>query len=406
MATHVHGIALEDSIALAMTVWKDECEDEQKAMLSLPPPALMTQCNKPPVKFGQDPFMTTEPIHATSAQFHCRALSSHYEQLLKQTGTGPVYTTPKSDSNLSRPDWGMIWLKDKIELELAASPATEHNGFAKTKDRFALRVRTNLIEQVAKEVCPADPPRQVIPVNHLYKIQPLHKGIVFEQVVKWATALQWNIHLRPDVLSYSATLAACSRETQWQAAVQVIQDMSLMSIQNDAICRGAALRALSRCFRWRHALILATSSTATSQSRPLEVLEVIAACQGASKSGLQQLLPLRSRLLMLRPHVTLTGRCQGEGEAGALAQSLSDHGLLYKATLGLHMGIRAQLEGRDMARRGPLPAGLPSPLRLANLVAPAAQFLRTWLAFQLCLGGCRISSPGLWVSARRAAAAQ
>ncbi|CAL1138497.1 unnamed protein product [Cladocopium goreaui] len=212
--------------------------------------------------------------------------------------------------------------------------------------------------------------------------------------------------LRPDLFSYSATLAACSREMQWQAALQVMQDMSLMSIRSDAICRGAALRALSLCFRWRHALMLA-SSTSIRSRRPLEVLEVIAACQGATaQSGLQQLLPLRSRLLMLRPHVTLTGRCQGEGEAATLAQSLSDHGLLCKGALGLHMGIRAQLEGRNMARRGPLPAlpALPASPRLASS-APAAQFLRTWLAFHLCLGGRRISSPGLWVSGSRRAAA-
>eukprot|EP00435_Cladocopium_sp_Y103_P031495 s469_g8.t1 len=46
----------------------------------------------------------------------------------------------------------MIWLKDKIELELAASRATHHSGFARTKDSFALRVKISLVDQVAKEV--------------------------------------------------------------------------------------------------------------------------------------------------------------------------------------------------------------------------------------------------------------
>ena len=224
MATHEQKIDMEESIVLAVTVWKDECDEEnwKQACSSL-------------VKFAFSHFDATlqeatiqvwgrsfrdlkgksDPQTATSAQFHCRVLTSHCETILKQSGHGPVYITPKSDTNLSHPDWGMIWLKDKIELKLAASRATEHSGFARTKDRYALRVRTALLEQIAKEVRPADPPRQVIPVNLMFKIQPLPKGIVLDQVVKWASALKWNIRIIQK-LGHDAVLVGSSTAPQYE----------------------------------------------------------------------------------------------------------------------------------------------------------------------------------------------
>eukprot|EP00435_Cladocopium_sp_Y103_P037714 s365_g10.t1 len=204
MATHDHGIAMESSMVMAFTVWKDECKDEQWALASTSLVKFAFSCFDTPMKEAtiqvwgrsfRDHKGKTAPENACSAQFHCRLLSTYVEQILKESGKGPVYATPKSENSLSHPDWGMIWLRDKIELELAASRATQHSGFARTKDRFALRVKASLIEQVAKEVRPNDPPRQNIPVSHMFKIQPLPKGLLVDQLVKWAEALKWNIRV-------------------------------------------------------------------------------------------------------------------------------------------------------------------------------------------------------------------
>eukprot|EP00435_Cladocopium_sp_Y103_P024888 s3127_g6.t1 len=204
MATHEQKIDMEDSIVLAFTVWRDECKEEQwkdacKSLVKFAFACFDANMQEATIQVWGRSFRDlkgrVEPSQASSAQFHCRVLSSFCDQILKQSGSGPVYVTPKSESNLSHPDWGMIWLKDKIELELAASRATEHSGYARTKDRFALRVRTQLLEQISKEVRPSDPPKHVIPVNLMFKIQPLPKGIVLDQVVKWAEALDWKIRI-------------------------------------------------------------------------------------------------------------------------------------------------------------------------------------------------------------------
>eukprot|EP00435_Cladocopium_sp_Y103_P069494 s46_g33.t1 len=228
MATHEQKIDMEETIVLAVTVWKDECDDTQwksacQSLVKFAFSCFETNIQDATIQVWGRSFRDgkgrVDFAHAykdaTSAQFHCRVLSSQCDMIMKQSGLGPVYVTPKSENNLSHPSWGMIWLKDKIELKLAASRATEHSGFARTKDRFALRVKTTLLEQIAKEVRPADPPRQVIPVNLLFKIQPLPKGIVLDQVVKWASALKWDIRIIKK-LGHDAVLVGSGSAPQYE----------------------------------------------------------------------------------------------------------------------------------------------------------------------------------------------
>lgn len=119
-------IVTDDTMVLACTIWKDECTDQQWKLASdhLVKTAFQmidTVDTKGLVlqvwgRCFRDHQKRTEPINALSGQFHLRIFTRDVETFLKVSGVNAVYFTPKNESHLSHPKWGMIWLKDKVEV--------------------------------------------------------------------------------------------------------------------------------------------------------------------------------------------------------------------------------------------------------------------------------------------------
>ena len=202
-STHEHAIKTTDTIVFAMTLWKDECNEQQwngviqsmvKASFALVEGVDMQK--KVLQVWGRsfrDQTAKCDSSQAVSAQFHFRILKSDAADLLKTSGCGPYYFTPKSDLQMSHPDWGLIWLSNKMEATIAAQRATQHAGLARSKNKCALRVPTNLIDQIAKEVRPQNPPKGFVPIKYMWKIEPIPLGVNGEQIAEWAENAGWKI---------------------------------------------------------------------------------------------------------------------------------------------------------------------------------------------------------------------
>lgn len=212
-------IVTDDTMVLACTIWKDECTDQQWKLASdhLVKTAFQmidTVDTKGLVlqvwgRCFRDHQKRTEPINALSGQFHLRIFTRDVETFLKVSGVNAVYFTPKNESHLSHPKWGMIWLKDKVEVQIACEKSTCHSGIARTKDRFALRVVADKIEATAKEVHPSNPPKHSLPVDRLYKVEPMPLGTTPQHIVTWARNLGWEVRVIK-MLGRSAALLGTS----------------------------------------------------------------------------------------------------------------------------------------------------------------------------------------------------
>eukprot|EP00438_Fugacium_kawagutii_P007358 Skav218571 [mRNA] locus=scaffold2610:193804:197598:- [translate_table: standard] len=197
-------VVTADTVTLAATIWRDSCSDAQwtslsKSLVKFAFEQLFDEESRKMVlqvwgrSFRNDK-TRTEPELAVSAQFHFRIPKDEVEHCLKLSGKSVVFLTPKSESHLSHPDWGLIWFKDFREAEIAAARATQHSGFARTRTRYALRVPISVLDQIAKEVKKEQGPH-AIQVRFLYKVQPLPHDIKPEQVVEWAQGFEWKVKL-------------------------------------------------------------------------------------------------------------------------------------------------------------------------------------------------------------------
>lgn len=63
-------------------------------------------------------------------------------------------------------------MNDKYDADISASRATEHSGLARSKSKFALRVRSAVLTQVIKEVRHGATADSQVAVSKLYKLQP------------------------------------------------------------------------------------------------------------------------------------------------------------------------------------------------------------------------------------------
>ena len=203
-----HQVAPTETIVLAVTVWRDELEtadDWDSFARSLVKSALnqlKLDTNSMVLQVWgrcyRDAQSRVDAQHALSAQFHMRVFLSDVEKFLQLSGIvgkGAIYITPKAESNLNHPDWCLIWLGPKMNCVVAADRATEHSGIVRAKGKWALRVKTNLAAAISKEIRPADPLTQPLPVRMMFKLEPIPVGLTFDQIVEWAAAFSWKIKI-------------------------------------------------------------------------------------------------------------------------------------------------------------------------------------------------------------------
>ena len=203
LSPHGKTITTDATLVLACTIWRDECGDKvwsdvAKSMVKTCFGLLseVDTANKVLQVWGRgfrDAFAKADPESAWSAQFHMRIFRKDAEEFLRASGKGPVYLTPKCESHLSHPDWAMIWVHDKVAATIGCDKVSNHSGIGRSKNKFAVRVAFQHVEQAAKEIKPSDPPKSTMPVQMLFKVEPLPVGTTPTALCAWAESLKWKV---------------------------------------------------------------------------------------------------------------------------------------------------------------------------------------------------------------------
>lgn len=203
LSPHGKTITTDATLVLACAIWRDECSDKiwndvAKSMVKtcfglLSDVDTDTKVLQVWGRGFRDAFAKADPESAWSAQFHMRIFRKDAEEFLRASGKGPVYLTPKCESHLSHPDWAMIWVHDKVAATIGCDKVANHSGIGRSKNKYAVRVVSHRVEQAAKEIRPSDPPKSTLPVQMLFKLEPLPVGITPTSLCAWAESLKWKV---------------------------------------------------------------------------------------------------------------------------------------------------------------------------------------------------------------------
>merc|ERR1719183_1039058 len=79
--------------------------------------------------------------------------------------------------------------------------------------------------------------------------------------------------LKPDVMSYSVTISACTRDGEWENSVKLLQEMNKMRIEPDTISLSAAITACARCGQWEKAMGLLAQMRSPPQQIPATAIQ-------------------------------------------------------------------------------------------------------------------------------------
>ena len=201
VSAHGGTISVPDTTVLAVTIWRDECSEEQwtdasKSLVRSAFKLLPDLDNKHVVEVWgrcfRDDKKRVPPEQALSGQFHIRLVTTAVDGLLKAS-KGPVYVTPKDARFMAHPGWSLLWFGDRMEAEIALTKVSVHAGLARARGRFALRVVSSTADQAIKELKIPAGQSQVLPVSKMFKIQPIPVGAQPADIVEWARALSWPV---------------------------------------------------------------------------------------------------------------------------------------------------------------------------------------------------------------------
>ena len=202
-------VPIKESTVLSWTVFRDECGPEAwNRVIQSPVKATLE------LAFGSDSEFTflappwgrtyhkdrlkVDANQATSMQFHARVACTDLVKALRCSGTGGVYTTPKTENKQICQDYQVVWLNFSAS-DLAVSKAAYSNHFgvvrnAKIDHKVSrgLRFKKEDFLSAFKELRPGDQPPSIVAANFMYKLTPVPIGVTHDQIAKWMSNQTWK----------------------------------------------------------------------------------------------------------------------------------------------------------------------------------------------------------------------
>ena len=134
---------------------------------------------------------------STSVQIHIRIAKEELRRILKASGTGGIYCTPKTEDKRIVSDYMVIWLNQSpVELAVSLSKVDAHCGIIRSskndmKNR-GIRFEKSDFQHAWSILKPDDKVPQVVLANHHFKVAPTPLGTTAEQLQEWITAQNWE----------------------------------------------------------------------------------------------------------------------------------------------------------------------------------------------------------------------
>eukprot|EP00438_Fugacium_kawagutii_P015038 Skav225171 [mRNA] locus=scaffold1095:192211:194025:- [translate_table: standard] len=186
----------DKSTMLAITLWRDELEDQWLTISQNPFAFIRRAMNHPEaiVSMWGKSFRRNKtacpPRESTSIQVHCSIRDDSLKAVLVEGGYNHLWLTPKTQQGKPHPDWKLIWLQPTItlpETRVMGAKLSSFHGISRGHNRYALRVSAGQFAASWKQINPdIDVPEQV-EANFLYKIESLPFGTTSKMLGEWAT---------------------------------------------------------------------------------------------------------------------------------------------------------------------------------------------------------------------------
>ena len=134
---------------------------------------------------------------AITFQFHCRFEASDLKQLLRASGKGGVYTTPKSEDHKVNQQFQVIWLSlDSVQIQVAASTMDQSLGIVRNtrlvaKANRGIRFDKADFAQAFAELKPGDEIPSQVSSKYLFKLAPVPVGAKISDVQAWLKSNSW-----------------------------------------------------------------------------------------------------------------------------------------------------------------------------------------------------------------------
>ena len=203
-------VVTQDTVTLAFTVFRDEFNHVDWAtFVNQPVKFVMQTLCSPDDAFVSPPWgrswfaagVKSKPHEASSLQFHARIERSKTENLLKLSGTGGVYITPKTIENVADPDFSIVWLDEPVvDLLKLLGEVPHHMGLVRVgrgqgehvRYTRGIRCKRSDFTTVFSQLRPQDDVPSIKAVRFLYKVQPTPVGATAETVSEWMGKMNWD----------------------------------------------------------------------------------------------------------------------------------------------------------------------------------------------------------------------
>ena len=203
-------VTTQDTKTVAFTIYRDEFGFvEWNSFINQPVKYVMQALGSPDDAFVSPPWgrswfaagAKTKPHDATSLQFHARVESSKIESLLKLSGTGGIYITPKTGENVADPEFSIVWLDEPVvDLIKHLGEIPHHMGVVRVgrgqgehvRYTRGIRCKRSDFGTVFTQLRPSDDVPLNTAVRYLYKIQPTPVGASSESVAEWMKQQGWE----------------------------------------------------------------------------------------------------------------------------------------------------------------------------------------------------------------------
>ncbi len=243
-------VPVKESAVVSWTVFRDECGHEAWSRVIQSPVKTTLE-----LAFGSDSEFTflsppwgrsyhkdrlkVEASQATSMQFHARVASTDLVKALRCSGTGGVYTTPKTENKQICQDYQVVWLNFSAS-DLAVSKAAYSNHFGIVRNTKidhkvsrGLRFKKEDFISAFQELRPGDQPPSIVAANFMYKLTPVPIGVTHEQVTKWMENQTWRA--KPiRALANDTWLIAAEEQLEVEFAAWNSQTILVKAIQKRA----------------------------------------------------------------------------------------------------------------------------------------------------------------------------
>lgn len=195
-------VTMHDTSLIALTVWKEDWEDEWKDMTANPFMVLRRTLNLGEAlismwgKSFRHGKQAATPHTSSSIQVHCTVKADAVPKLLRESGHNAVWATPKTAQGKPSDAWKMIWLPSNTSFQEAKTQAamlSQACGLAKSGNKLAIRVAKTDFNTCWKHIYPNQSPPEDIATDYLYKLENLPLGTTALAISQWASNVNWRI---------------------------------------------------------------------------------------------------------------------------------------------------------------------------------------------------------------------